>query len=182
MTWSPAQLTPWLETLHNGCIAAAPAEGMYGYVADPFNPQALAKIIEAKQRNAAKGLIVLVSSLKQLESLTPHPLQEPYKSAMRQHWPYPPVTLLIPALPTLPPLLTGGQPTLAVRYPHKDYMLEYLDAFGGPLVSTSLNLSGQAPATRAEQIPTDIPALTLAKPLNGRPSRIYNPLEDTWLR
>lgn len=180
--WSLEQLQPWLKTLHNGGIAAAPAEGMYGYVANPFNPQALEKLFEIKQRNAAKGFIVLISSLKQLETLTPHPLEEPYKSAIRRHWPYPPVTLVLPALPSLPPLLTGGLPTLAIRYPHKDYILEYLDAFGGPLVSTSLNISGQPPATSAQQIPAHIPALTLPKPLSGRPSRIYNPLEDAWLR
>lgn len=180
--WSATHLEPWLNALKNGEIAAAPAEGMYGYVADPFNPQALQKVYEAKQRNASKGFIVLISSLKQLEKLTPHPLEEPFKSAIRTKWPYPPVTLVLPALPSLPPQLTGGLTTLAIRYPHKDYMLEYLDAFGGPLVSTSLNISGQPPATRADQIPASLPALTLPKPLSGKPSRIYNPATDTWLR
>lgn len=181
-TWSQQQLKPFLETLHNGGVAAAPAEGMYGYVANALNPQALEEIIKIKQRDPSKGLIVLISSLKQLELLTPHPMQNPWETATRTHWPYPPVTLILPAKSSLSPLLTGAQPTIAVRYPHADYMLEYIDAFGGPLVSTSLNLTGEPPATSAQQIPAGTPALTLAKQFSGRPSQIFNPESGLWLR
>ncbi|MBI1308274.1 MAG: hypothetical protein GC129_00250 [Proteobacteria bacterium] len=180
--WSAAQLEPWLQTLRAGGVAAAPAEGVYGYMADPFNPAALQSIVNLKQRSPAKGLIVLISNFAQLQKLCPHPLPPAYESATRTMWPYPPVTLLLPALPSLPPLLTGNRPTIAVRYPAADYMLQYLDAFGGPLVSTSLNLSGQPAATQPSQIPTHVPALTLPKTLSGKSSRIYDPQKSLWLR
>jgi L-threonylcarbamoyladenylate synthase len=180
--WNPAQLAPWLAALKAGEVAAAPAEGVYGYVADPFNPKALQKLIQLKQRDPAKGFIVLIDQLAQLQQLCPQPLPPYAAAATRSHWPYPPVTLILPALPTLPPLLTGGTTTIAVRYPAVDYMLEYLAAFGGPLVSTSLNISGEPPAIQASQIAADVPALTLAEPLSGRPSRIYDPEKSLWLR
>ena len=48
-------------------------------------------------------------------------------------------------------------------------MQEYLAAWGHPLVSTSLNNSGEAPATEVSTIPADVVALTLPRPLSGIP-------------
>lgn len=183
MLWQPAQLQPWLAAVQADSLAAAPAEGMYGYVANPFTEAALEAILTAKQRPAAKGFILLVQSPLQLDLVCPR-LPPECVEAIRTHWRFdqPPTTLILPALPSLSPLLTGGSGTIAVRQPQAHYMQEYLDAAGTPLVSTSLNLTGEPPATDATQVPAGIAALTLPAPLTGTPSRIYNPLEDTWLR
>ena len=177
------QLEQWSAALHNSQVTAAPAEGVYGYCANPFNSAALASLIALKKRNSAKGFIVLVAEVSWLQRLCP-PLPQPCRQAIQKYWQpgQPPTTLILPALPTLPENLTGAFPTLAVRLPQVEYMQQYLRAFGGPLVSTSLNESGQPPATRIGQIPPGIPALTLEQPLPGTPSRIYNPLTTEWLR
>lgn len=194
----PARLVTWLAALRAGQITAAPAEGVYGYCADPFNPTALQSLIALKQRNPAKGFILLVSNPYQLASVAnlTYPQDASIHAAITQaistYFPFggaeqSPTTLILPAAANLNPALTGtntasGYPTVAVRAPTSPYMLEYLQAFAGPLVSTSLNLSGQPPATQPSQIPPDITALTLPKPLSGTPSRIYSPIEDKWLR
>lgn len=181
--WSQANLATWAAALRAGQVCAAPAEGVYGYVADPLNPAALETILQVKNRAPTKGCIVLIQNISQLEQLCPA-LPPACTEAIGTYWQpgQPPTTLILPALPTLPPLLTGGLPTIAVRLPQLAYMQAYLHAAGQPIVSTSLNLSGQPPATRAEDVPTDIPALTLPHPLSGTPSRIFNPLENIWLR
>jgi len=177
------QLDVWTAALRRGDIAAAPAEGVYGYCADPFSPRALQALLALKKRDSAKGFIVLVAEVSWLEKLCP-PLPEECRRAVAEHWQpgRPPTTLILPAAAGLPPALTGAFPTLAVRLPQPVYMKEYLQDWGGPLVSTSLNESGQPPATHAGQIPAGIPALTLENELSGLPSRIYNPLSGEWLR
>jgi L-threonylcarbamoyladenylate synthase len=182
-TWNPPELKDWAAALRLGQVCAAPAEGVYGYVADPFNLTALQTLLEAKNRAPTKGYIVLVQTTAQLKLLCP-PLPQTCTEAIATYWQpgQPPTTLVLPALPTLPPLLTGGLPTIAVRLPQPEYMQTYLQAAGQPIVSTSLNMSGEPPATRAEEVPTDIPALTLLQPLSGTPSRIFNPTENKWLR
>ena len=184
------QLAPWLKALKSGEVAAAPAEGVYGYVADPFDDSALAKLLALKQRSASKGLIVLIPHLQNLNHLCPRTLPVAAQIAVQAYWggaqtariEMAPVTLILPALKSLPDMLTGGKGTVAVRCPATPYMQEYLAAFGGPLVSTSLNVSGEAPATGASQIPAGIPALTLEQPLSGQPSRIFDPQANSWLR
>lgn len=183
MFWQPSQLQPWLAAINAGQLAAAPAEGVYGYVANPFNESALHAILEAKNRPAAKGFILLVQSPLQLDMLCPA-LPESCVNAIRTHWIFgqPATTLILPALPAVSPLLTGGTGTIAVRQPQAHYVQEYLDAANMPLVSTSLNLTGESPATSAAEIPTHIAALTLPQSLSGVPSRIFNPLTGAWLR
>lgn len=183
MYWQPNHLQPWLSALNAGQLAAAPAEGMYGYVANPFNEAALEAIMEAKQRSLTKGVIVLVQSPLQLDLFCPA-LPAECVDAIRTHWQFgqPATTLVLPALPTLSKLLTGGLGTIAIRQPQAHYVQEYLEAAGTPLVSTSLNLSGEAPALSADQIPSGVAALTLAKALSGEPSRIFNPVTNEWLR
>lgn len=183
MFWTPAQLTPWLQAIRSGLPAAAPAEGVYGYVANPFNPQALQNLLAQKQRSAAKGFILLVRNAHQLTQLCPA-LPEACREAITTYWQpgQPATTLILPALGSLSPLLTGEHATIAVRCPQAGYMQEYLAAAAIPLVSTSLNISGERAALSAGQIPAGIPALTLPEPLSGTPSRIFNPLTNEWLR
>lgn len=188
--WKPDQLTPWLDALERGHIAAAAAEGVYGYVADALDDNALNRLLETKKRESSKGLIVLIPELESLKYLTPLPLDALTEIATQLHWgpaAEHPTTLLLPAKPGLSPLLTGGQPTIAVRLPQVAYMQHYLQAWKetsthGLLVSSSLNESGQSPVVKAEDISAETPALTLDNPLSGTPSRIFNPATATWLR
>jgi L-threonylcarbamoyladenylate synthase len=189
--WPASQLEPWLAALQGGLVTAAPAEGAYGYCADPFHVAALASIIALKARDPAKGLICLIGDKSQLNLLCP-PLNAAQQGAVDSCWqPWqPPITLILPALPTLPPLLTGGRGTVAVRLPQPAYVQAYLRAWatasasqgGGPLVSTSLNLSGQPPARRVADLPPGTVALRHPVALPGTVSRIYDPTQNTWLR
>ncbi len=182
IVWQDHQLEPWLNALREGTLAAAPAEGMYGYVADAFNIRAVERIHAAKQRPEGKGLIVLIRHPNQLDGLCT-PLADNHIAAMDACWqPHqPPITLIMPAKPELMHL-TGGQPTIAVRLAFAGYMQAYLEAAGTPLVSTSLNLAGEPPALTAADIPQGVAALTLPHKLPGTPSRIYNPATNQWLR
>ncbi|MFT7144529.1 MAG: L-threonylcarbamoyladenylate synthase [bacterium] len=181
--WAPSRLQVWKETIQAGDVVVAPAEGVYGYCCDPFNERAVHKIFSLKQRASSKGLIVLCSTIFDVRRVADisGPLQRDILKAMNEHWPGA-VTLILPAKESAPDYLTGGNGTVAVRIPSAEYMHEYLAKWRGPLVSTSLNISGQTPARTASAIPYGPVALKYPETLPGTSSRIYNVITGTWER
>lgn len=178
------RLKNWVKSLHNGEVVIAPAEGVYGYCCDPFNPTALEKINKIKQRDSKKGFVVLISNTTQLAQLCPALSPEEHKKIV-ELWGNPSlgaVSIALPALPNLPEKLTGGWKTVLVRLPHNPFMTIYLKMWGKPLVSTSLNKSGQPPATQKKQLPKGFARLTYGKKLSGQVSKIYDLKANKWLR
>jgi len=172
MPYTAADLTQFTETLKSGGVAAAPAEGVYGYCCDPFSEKGLKGIVNLKQRTPEKGFVVLISDLKQLEQLCPSLTCQQHEM-IDLHWPGQ-TTLVFPVKDGLPQLLTGGFNTIAIRYPKAPYMLEYLKAWGGPVVSTSANISGEPPIYKQEDLPQGVFALSAPLPLKGGVSKLID--------
>ena len=172
MHFEPKTLKRMISCLEKGEVIAAPAEGVYGFCADPFNPIGLEGLLEIKKRSPGKGFVVIVSSVGYLNLLT-QTLNQQHWDLIDEYWPGP-TTLLLPARDDLHKLLTGGSGKVAVRLPASPHMKEYLDAWGGPLVSTSANLSGQPPAQTAEEIKDKVFILPSQNPLNGSVSTIID--------
>ncbi|MBI1363601.1 MAG: hypothetical protein GC134_06420 [Proteobacteria bacterium] len=181
MSWSDAQLEKMVQHLREGDVVAAPAEGVYGLCADPFNHDALQSLLAIKDRNPGKGFVVLVEKPGHLSLLT-ETLAKYHWEAIDKYWPGP-VTLLLPARADVPPLLTGGGDKIAVRMPSAPHVLGYLKAWGGPLVSTSANLSGEKPAQSPAELPDDS-GYVLESPvkLDGSVSRILDVESGHWVR
>tara|TARA_R110000868_G_scaffold262401_1_gene520992 strand:- start:166670 stop:167179 length:510 start_codon:yes stop_codon:yes gene_type:complete len=169
--------------LQAGDVVVAPAEGVYGYCCDPFNERAVHKIFSLKQRASGKGLIVLCSTIYDVGRVADitGPYQADILRAMNAHWPGP-VTLILPAKASTPDYLTGGRGTVAVRIPSAEYMHEYLSKWKGPLVSTSLNISGHPPVRNHNHIPYGPLALKYTSVLSGTSSSIYNVMTGAWER
>jgi L-threonylcarbamoyladenylate synthase len=111
---------------------------------------AIERLYIAKGRPPRKAIPVLISDAAQLALLTPLPLSPLAETLIKRFWPGP-LTLVLPALPTLLPILTAGQPTIAVRLPdHK--LLRALIRQTGPLAATSANLSGGADTRTASEV------------------------------
>ena len=180
MIFDAGQLQEAMERLRAGEVIAAPAEGVYGYCADPFNPIALKNLLDIKRRQPGKGFVVLISSLKQLTRLCP-PLPCAADDSLDHYWPGQ-TTLILPARTNLDALLTGDRGTVAVRFPKAPHVLEYLKAWGGPLVSTSANLTGQTPAVHATELPSGLFVLPTPHALDGSVSRIIDPLSNKVIR
>lgn len=173
----------WREALRAGDVVVAPAEGVYGYCCDPFNERAIYKIMSLKQRSSSKGLIVLCRNI--FDVMRVADVQGTYareiKRAMEAHWPGP-TTLILPAKSSISDALTGGRGTVAVRIPSAEYMHEYLAKWKGPLVSTSLNISGFPPARYENEIPYGPLALKYTEALSGSTSTIINVITGERLR
>lgn len=140
---SALQLRLAAKTLRRGGIVACPTEAVWGLSCDPLNRAAVAHLLQMKQRDAAKGLIVIASRLEQLGLYIEAPSRKALLRATAT-WPGP-HTWVFPASPDAPGWVTGGRATIAVRVTAHAPVAALCDAFGGALVSTSANRSGQPP-------------------------------------
>ena len=136
--------------LLSGQIIAYPTEAVYGLGCDPYHTPALERLLQIKERDQAQGLILIGSTFKQFGDFI-RPLEPPvYKKVMR-HWPGP-ITWLLPASANCPTLLRGDHDTIAVRLSAHSLCQALCQTCQMPLVSTSANKHGQAPARTALEV------------------------------
>lgn len=136
--------------LREGGIAAWPTEGVYGLGCDPANQAALSRLAVLKGRAAAKGFILIADGIARLEPLLA-PLAPELRARLLATWPGP-VTWVCPAHSGLPPLVTGGRETVAVRVTAHPLAATLCRLSGTALVSTSANRSGEPPLMTAGEV------------------------------
>ena len=128
---------------------AIPTDTLYGLAADAFNPKAIERVFAIKERPEGMALPVLLSDPDQLEQVAdevPRQLQ----AVAEAFWPGG-MTLIVKRNDALPPRLTAGHPTVAVRVPDHPVPRELARRLGNPITGTSANISSAAdPTTLAE--------------------------------
>lgn len=149
-----ATLADALAALRRGGVIAYPTEGVWGLGCDPRNEMAVRRLLALKQRDVAKGLILIASSAAQLEAwVEMAALPEAQRVAVYASWPGP-NTWIIPATTGAPRWISGDHDSIAVRVTAHPLVRALCDGFGGALVSTSANLGGKpSPRTRTELDP-----------------------------
>lgn len=132
--------------LREGAVLVYPTEAVWGIGCDPGNPAAVQRLLRIKQRPVAKGMIVVCDDLARVADWVDLDiLPVARREAVLASWPGP-NTWTLPATPRSPPMLRGDHDTLAVRVSAHPVVVAMCAAFGGALVSTSANLTGQPPA------------------------------------
>ncbi|MDX1695183.1 MAG: Sua5/YciO/YrdC/YwlC family protein [Ketobacteraceae bacterium] len=131
-------------TLSQGGVITYPTEAVYGYGCDPFSQDAVARLLAIKDRPWQKGLILIAANQEQLapllSDLTPEQQQQ-----LDDTWPGP-VTWLVPDPQDLVPRIVKGEHgSVAVRVCGHPLARRLCEQWGGPIVSTSANRSGEAP-------------------------------------
>ncbi|MFW2178116.1 MULTISPECIES: L-threonylcarbamoyladenylate synthase [unclassified Moraxella] len=167
-TFNPTTYDQACEWLDNGNLLAYPTEAVWGIGCDPFNEQAVLKLLEIKDRPMEKGLIVITASPTFIqEFLQPLPVKSqrqiieswqgyPNTSDQATTWLFPIPTDLTKSIPNW---VTGGRDNLAIRVINHPNIAELCQVIAkhspnnpyGFLVSTSCNPSGEAPATTFAQ-------------------------------
>ncbi len=137
------------EVLRGGGLLALPTETVYGLAADARNPQAVARIFEAKGRPRFNPLIVHVASVDQVEELAE--VTPVARKLAEAFWPGA-MTLVLPSRGKVADLVGGGLDTLAVRIPAHPLARKVLEAFGGPVAAPSANPSGRVSPTKAAHV------------------------------
>jgi len=136
--------------LVNGGVAAVPTETYYGLAADCFNEKAVEKIFQIKKRDYGKPLLLLINDEVQLFRIVEE-VPELYRPLMEKYWPGP-LTLIFPAKPHLPSLVTGGTGTIGVRISSNFIVRKLLQSIDTPITATSANISGMLPPVTPAQV------------------------------
>jgi len=151
--------------LARGELLIYPTDTLYALGCRALDEGAVQRLRRVKAREAGKPLPAIAADEGQARSLW---TAWPPDAALlaERFWPGP-LTLVLEASPGLPPALTAGARSVAVRVPDLA-LARALCAASGPLVSTSANpAGGAAPSTCAEARVAFEGAVSLA--LDGGP-------------
>lgn len=135
--------------LQRGGVVAHASEGVWGLACDPFDGAAVARLTAVKGRDAAKGFIVIAADAAAFQPELAA-LAAECAAAVRASWPGA-VTWVV-ASERFPHWITGGRATVAIRVPGHAQARALAGCFGGPIVSTSANRSGEPPARTAAEV------------------------------
>lgn len=143
------------QTLLAGGLVAFPTETVYGLGADATNPEAVAKLYNAKQRPSFNPLIAHVASIDAARKIARFD-----NMALRlaeKFWPGP-LTLVLPAQPdcAVCDLARAGLASVAVRVPANPVAHPLLEAASRPIVAPSANRSGHVSPTTADHVMSDL--------------------------
>ncbi len=137
-------------TIRAGGLVVYPTETVYGLGTDACSDEAVAKVFTAKVRPIEDPISVAVNSLemaRQFTQLTPK-AEVIFKKFLPG-----PLTVILEAKPSISKLLTAGTGKVGVRVPDHPVALKLLDFVGGPITSTSANITGKpAPTTVREAL------------------------------
>ncbi|WP_443191229.1 L-threonylcarbamoyladenylate synthase [Pseudomonas indica] len=151
-----------------GGVVAYPTEAVWGLGCDPWNGEAVYRLLALKDRPVEKGLILVADSIRQFDFLL-EDLPEAWQDRLASTWPGP-NTWLVPHQNRLPEWITGQHDSVALRVSDHPLVRD-LCALTGPLVSTSANPGGRPAARtrlRVEQYFHDRLDAVLGGALGGR--------------
>ena len=146
----PEEIAEAVRRLRQGRLVAFPTETVYGLGADAFSEAAVRGVFAAKGRPSHNPLIVHVSSEAMAQRVSGMWPQAAATLAER-FWPGP-LSIIVPRGESIPDLVTAGGSTMAVRCPAHPTTLALIEAFAGPIVGPSANLSGGVSPTTAAHV------------------------------
>ena len=150
---SPASLARAAECLRAGGLVAFPTETVYGLGAHALDVRAVRRVFDAKGRPANDPLIVHVRTVEDVRGLAV--VSEVAERLARRFWPGP-LTLVLPKKDHVPPEVTAGLSTVAVRVPAHPVARGLLEAAKIPIAAPSANLFSRPSPTRAQHVLQDL--------------------------
>lgn len=171
-----------LSILRAGGIVAHPTETVYGLAVDPFNPEAVARLFQAKGRAESNPVLLIIADPEDARRVA-RAIGANARRLIDAFWPGP-LSLALPKTPDLPAALTAGGDTVSLRCTASPEARALCQVFGGPLTSSSANRSGQPPATAPDEIDLDGVALVIdaGALAPSPPSTVYDPDSGTLFR
>lgn len=133
-----------IEVLKHGGIGVIPTDTLYGIVGSAMSPDTVEHIYRVKKRNTQKPLIVLISSIDDVQNFEIDNLGEEQMKVLAHYWPGP-TSILLPCNSSKFEYLHRGSGSIAFRLPNKKDLIELIRETG-PLVAPSANVEGEKPA------------------------------------
>ena len=144
------------DILKQGGVVGIPTETVYGLAADALNGAAVAKIFRAKGRPMDNPLIVHVAAFDDIERFRlVSEIPETAKKLAKAFWPGP-LTMIMKRTDAVPPEVSAGLDTVAIRLPSHPVAQAVIRAADTPLAAPSANLSGSPSPTTARHVLNDM--------------------------
>ena len=134
-----------IDILKNDGIGVMPTDTIYGIVGSAYSKEAVRKIYKVKNRDKSKPLIVLISSISELNKFG---INKDFP-ILKEVWPGK-VSVILPCVSSKFKYLHRGTKSIAFRFPVKKSLLEIIKATG-PLVAPSANPESLKPAENITQ-------------------------------
>ncbi len=150
------QIAVAAQLLKNGGVVGIPTETVYGLAADALNGEAVAKIFKAKGRPMDNPLIVHIADfddIRRFDLVSEVP--ESARRLAKAFWPGP-LTMIMKRTDVIPPEVSAGLDTVAVRFPSHPVAQAVIRAANTPLAAPSANLSGSPSPTTARHVLNDM--------------------------
>ncbi len=140
--------------LKNGELVGIPTETVYGLAANALDNEAVSRIFVAKGRPQDNPLIVHIADVDVLPTLVTF-IPEKAKQLAQAFWPGP-LTMIFPKSAVIPPAVSAGLSTVAVRMPSHPIAQELIRRSGCSLAAPSANRSGSPSPTTAKRVMEDM--------------------------
>jgi len=145
-----AALEAAAQAIMRGGVIGFPTDTLYGLGCSLFDVAAVELVGRLKRRDPTHAFISLIPDPTQALGLALS-VSPVARKLIRECWPGP-LSLIFMAAEIVPVGVRGAGGTIALRCPRDTLSHALLQRFGGPVVSSSANLSGRPPAETAEEV------------------------------
>ena len=142
-----------LEVLKSGGIILYPTDTIWGIGCDATNVEAVKRVYEIKQREDSKSMLVLMENPNRISSYVD---DVPEIALDLLEVTDKPTTIIYSGAKNLATNLINSDGSIGIRITTEDFTQQLIQRFKKPIVSTSANVSGDAPAQNFMEISQDI--------------------------
>jgi L-threonylcarbamoyladenylate synthase len=165
--------------LQEGRAIVYPTDTLYGIGCDAFNEKAVSEVLKIKKRDSGKPLSVIVKNVEAIKKIA---FVDKAREQIANELLPGPFTLIFPGVKHVPEIVTGGENSIGIRIPDHPITRKLAEQFENPIITTSVNMSGEKPINDpfaiAEYFKTleDRPELILdyGKIVNAHPSVVID--------
>ena len=132
-----------IDVMRKGGIILYPTDTVWGIGCDATNAEAVAKVYKIKQRDDSKALICLADSIDRVQRYVrdvPSVAWDLMEIADK------PTTVILDGAVNLAPNLIAEDGSIGLRITNEEFSKELCYRFQKPIVSTSVNISGEPAA------------------------------------
>lgn len=142
-----------VDVIENGGLVIMPTDTIYGIIGDATNEDVIKKVFNLKKREGSKAMLMLVSDIDMLKEYVTD-ISDDEQKLIESFWPGP-LTIIFKKK-NVSDLLTGGLDTVGIRCPNDERLLNIIMKLGRPILSTSVNVSGDLQAISIDVIDESI--------------------------
>ena len=138
--------------LDRGEVAILPSDTVYGLFADATNISAIKKVDNIKHSN--KPHLIVISNYDML-NMCVKSIDSLQKEITSKYWPGP-LTILFEKSDYISDELTKGSNLVGIRMPNNKLLIDLLNEYNKPLLSTSANITNEKVITSIDELEDNI--------------------------